>query len=155
MRRKTRIRALPTIGELLVGRFTPCQGLGRHSKSTRCAAASSSEKEKINMPAENAKHVVLLMMENHSFDQMLGCVQSEFPKPQRRDVDSNSPRFNLARAGIRPTLGDAIGLIRKKPSPPRATCCLSRSCRPCHRFCSGLKQPELRHRIVLSRLASV
>jgi phospholipase C len=45
------------------------------------------------------KHVVLLMMENHSFDQMLGCLQSEYPDLDGVDVNSDSPRFNLDLAG--------------------------------------------------------
>jgi phospholipase C len=45
------------------------------------------------------KHVVLLMMENHSFDQMLGCLQSEYPDLDGVDVNSNSPRFNLDLSG--------------------------------------------------------
>jgi len=50
--------------------------------------------------AENAiKHVVLLMMENHSFDQMLGCLKGEYPDLDGVDVTSDSPRFNLDLAG--------------------------------------------------------
>ena len=45
------------------------------------------------------KHVVFLLMENHSFDQMLGCVQSEYPALDGVDVESQSPRFNLDLAG--------------------------------------------------------
>jgi len=45
------------------------------------------------------KHVVILMMENHSFDQMLGCLQSEYPDLDGVDVNSDSPRFNLDLSG--------------------------------------------------------
>jgi phospholipase C len=45
------------------------------------------------------KHVVLLMLENHSFDQMLGCLQSEYPELDGVDVNSNEPRFNLDLSG--------------------------------------------------------
>ena len=52
------------------------------------------------MSAQNViKHVVLLLMENHSFDQRLGCVQSEYPALDGVDVESQSPRFNLDLAG--------------------------------------------------------
>jgi phospholipase C len=52
------------------------------------------------MTAGNAiKHVVLLMMENHSFDQMLGCLQIEYPDLDGVDVNSDSPRFNLDLTG--------------------------------------------------------
>src|SRR5258707_15790500 len=45
------------------------------------------------------KHLVLLMLENHSFDQMLGCLQSEYPELDGVDVNSNEPRFNLDLSG--------------------------------------------------------
>jgi phospholipase C len=52
------------------------------------------------MPADSPiKHVVLLMMENHSFDQMLGCLQSEYPTLDGVDIDSKTPRFNLNTSG--------------------------------------------------------
>jgi phospholipase C len=52
------------------------------------------------MVADDAiRHVVLLMMENHSFDQMLGCLQDEYPDLEGVDVNSPSPRFNLDLAG--------------------------------------------------------
>ncbi len=52
------------------------------------------------MTASNSiKHVILLLMENHSFDQMLGCVQSEYPGLDGVHVNSNSPRFNLDLEG--------------------------------------------------------
>jgi phospholipase C len=45
------------------------------------------------------KHVVLLMMENHSFDQMLGCLQGIYPELEGVDIDATDPRFNLDTAG--------------------------------------------------------
>jgi phospholipase C len=45
------------------------------------------------------KHVVLLMMENHSFDQMLGCLKDDYPDLEGIDVKSSSPRFNLDLEG--------------------------------------------------------
>ena len=52
------------------------------------------------MAADDAiKHVVLLMMENHSFDQMLGCFQEEYPGLDGIDINAQSPRFNLDLAG--------------------------------------------------------
>ena len=37
------------------------------------------------------KHVVLLMLENRSFDQMLGCLQAVFPDLDGVDTSSLSP----------------------------------------------------------------
>jgi phospholipase C len=48
---------------------------------------------------DGIKHVVLLMMENHSFDQMLGCLQGEYPDLDGVDINSSSPRFNLDLSG--------------------------------------------------------
>jgi phospholipase C len=45
------------------------------------------------------KHVVLLMMENHSFDQMLGCLQGIYPDLDGVDVDAAEPRYNLDSRG--------------------------------------------------------
>src|ERR1700721_1854371 len=45
------------------------------------------------------KHVVLLMMENHSFDQMLGCLKDDYPDLEGIDVNSSFPRFNLDLQG--------------------------------------------------------
>src|SRR5436305_9844803 len=52
-------------------------------------------------PAQNdpIKHVVLLLMENHSFDQMLGCLKDDYPDLEGVDVNSPSPRFNLDLQG--------------------------------------------------------
>ena len=43
------------------------------------------------MPADPIKHVVVLMLENHSFDQMLGALKADFP-----DLDGVDPN-NLGR----------------------------------------------------------
>lgn len=43
------------------------------------------------------KHVILLMFENHSFDQMLGCFRSIYP--QLTGVDPAHPRSNRDSAG--------------------------------------------------------
>jgi phospholipase C len=45
------------------------------------------------------KHIVLLMLENHSFDQMLGCFQEIYPELDGLDVDATNPRFNLDTVG--------------------------------------------------------
>lgn len=45
------------------------------------------------------QHVVLLMMENHSFDQMLGCLQEIYPELEGVDINAAEPRFNLDSAG--------------------------------------------------------
>lgn len=47
------------------------------------------------MPSQDAdpiKHVVLLMLENHSFDQMMGCFKEVYP--QMEGVDPAHPRCN-------------------------------------------------------------
>jgi phospholipase C len=49
--------------------------------------------------ADPIKHVVLLMMENHSFDQMIGCLQGEYPDLEGIDINSPSQRFNLDLSG--------------------------------------------------------
>jgi phospholipase C len=49
--------------------------------------------------ADPIKHVVLLMMENHSFDQMIGCLQGEYPNLEGIDINSPAPRFNLDLSG--------------------------------------------------------
>lgn len=46
------------------------------------------------------QHVVLLMMENHSFDQMLGCLQDVYPDLDGVKVDE-AARFNLDLQGNR------------------------------------------------------
>jgi phospholipase C len=56
--------------------------------------------EGLSRTADDAiKHVVLLMMENHSFDQMLGGLQSENPGVDGVDMEADVPRFNLDLAG--------------------------------------------------------
>jgi phospholipase C len=45
------------------------------------------------------KHIVLLLMENHSFDQMLGCLQGIYPELDGVDIDANDPRFNVDASG--------------------------------------------------------
>jgi len=47
------------------------------------------------------KHVVLLMMENHSFDKMLGCLTDVHSGLDGVDLQSASPRYNLDLAGNR------------------------------------------------------
>jgi phospholipase C len=44
------------------------------------------------------KHVVVLMLENHSFDQMLGCCKAIYPHLE--GVDQGSPRSNIGLDGI-------------------------------------------------------
>src|SRR4051794_33299643 len=44
------------------------------------------------MPTDPIKHVVVLMLENHSFDQMLGAFQTVFPGLE--GVDPANPRTN-------------------------------------------------------------
>jgi len=45
------------------------------------------------------KHVVLLIMENHSFDQMLGRLQAIYPELDGVNIDAIDPRFNLDSTG--------------------------------------------------------
>src|SRR5467141_4049386 len=51
------------------------------------------------MNADPIRHVVLLMLENHSFDQMLGSLQSEYPELDGVDIESPSARFNVDQSG--------------------------------------------------------
>jgi len=44
------------------------------------------------------KHVVLLMLENHSFDEMLGCFQEKYPYLEGVNPN-NPPRFNVDSKG--------------------------------------------------------
>jgi len=46
----------------------------------------------MNADADPIKHVVLLMLENHSFDQMLGCLTEKFPELD--GIDKNNLRSN-------------------------------------------------------------
>jgi phospholipase C len=39
--------------------------------------------------ADPIKHVIVLMLENHSFDQMLGCFQGVYPELE--GIDSAKP----------------------------------------------------------------
>lgn len=48
--------------------------------------------------ADPVRHVILLMFENHSFDQMLGCFQSVFPN-EVEGVDLANPRSNKDSSG--------------------------------------------------------
>lgn len=52
------------------------------------------------------KHIVVLMMENHSFDQVLGCMKEVFP--QIEGVDQNKPVEN-------PDCPNAANLVRRAP----------------------------------------
>jgi phospholipase C len=45
------------------------------------------------------KHIILLMMENHSFDQMLGCLHDEYSGLDGVDLDVPTPRYNLDLQG--------------------------------------------------------
>src|SRR5258708_2910385 len=48
--------------------------------------------------SDSIKHVVLLMMENHSFDEMLGCFQEKYPDLEGID-GSKPPRSNTDNSG--------------------------------------------------------
>jgi phospholipase C len=50
------------------------------------------------MPANPIRHVVVLMLENHSFDQMLGSFRSVFPDLE--GVDPASPGSNRDKDGV-------------------------------------------------------
>jgi phospholipase C len=54
--------------------------------------------EDSEMPIDPIKHVVVLMLENHSFDQMLGSFKSVFPDLE--GVNPASPRSNLDKDRI-------------------------------------------------------
>lgn len=49
------------------------------------------------MPSDPINHVVVLMLENHSFDQMLGALRSEFPALE--GVDPGRPGTNRDKDG--------------------------------------------------------
>lgn len=55
--------------------------------------------ERLRPVPDPIKHVVVLMLENHSFDQMLGCFKSLYPDLE--GVDVANPRFNLGLDGTR------------------------------------------------------
>ena len=48
---------------------------------------------------DGIEHVVLLIMENHSFDQMLGALQQRFPDLDGVTPQLASQRFNLTSRG--------------------------------------------------------
>ena len=50
-------------------------------------------------PDDRIQHVVLLMMENHSFDQMLGCLQDVYADLDGVDTSATVPRSNPNLAG--------------------------------------------------------
>lgn len=59
--------------------------------------------------AEAIRHVVVLMLENHSFDQMLGCFKQVYPELE--GVDPGAGRHNQDTAGrIYPRLRRLSGL---------------------------------------------
>lgn len=49
--------------------------------------------------ADPIKHVILLMLENHSFDQMLGSLQGAYDDLDGIDIEAETSRFNLDDAG--------------------------------------------------------
>ena len=49
------------------------------------------------MPADPIKHVIVLMLENHSFDQMLGCMKKVYPNLE--GIDPNNPGANVDANG--------------------------------------------------------
>ena len=49
------------------------------------------------MPDDPIQHVVVLALENHSFDQMLGALKAEFPELE--GVTPQSPNENADRDG--------------------------------------------------------
>lgn len=50
-----------------------------------------------NAPTDPIEHVILLLLENRSFDQMLGCFQAQYPDLE--GVDPAHPRFNVDKNG--------------------------------------------------------
>ncbi len=60
----------------------------------------SNDPQAIKDQNDPIKHVILLLMENRSFDQMLGCFQSVYPELEGIDERENAPRrFNLDDRG--------------------------------------------------------
>jgi phospholipase C len=50
----------------------------------------------VNPPGDPIEHVIVLMLENHSFDQMLGCFKQVYP--QLEGVDPSNPAVNYDTA---------------------------------------------------------
>src|SRR5262245_35021198 len=67
-------------------------------KMTRKSPKKRKARSAAKAPADPIRHVVLLMLENRSFDQMLGDLQSLFPR-ELEGVDRANPRANLDAAG--------------------------------------------------------
>ena len=68
------------------------------------------------MPTDPIKHVVVLMLENHSFDQMLGAFRSEFPDLE--GVDPANPGTNRDKDGQDYSAGgDGSDLRAARPHP--------------------------------------
>ena len=65
--------------------------------------------------ADPIKHVVVLMMENRSFDHMLGCMQSKYPSLEGIP-EAGPPRSNADKAGK--TYPQAPGAARQLASDP-------------------------------------
>ena len=58
-----------------------------------------STTESVSPAQDPIKHVVFLLLENHSFDQMLGCLQSVYPELDGIDDAARSNRGNRDAAG--------------------------------------------------------
>jgi phospholipase C len=58
---------------------------------------------------DEIKHVVVLILENHSFDQMLGCMKAVYPDLE--GIDPANLRSNLDDKGTR--------FFQKKPTSGR------------------------------------
>src|SRR5690349_163928 len=54
-------------------------------------------KVEVKQPVDPIKNVIVLMMENKSYDQMLGCIKHI--KPDSEGIDPQSQNFNLDHQG--------------------------------------------------------
>jgi phospholipase C len=58
------------------------------------------------VPADPIKHVVVLMMENHSFDQLLGCMQQVYPTLE--GIDASNLRSNPDYPAVNNPVSQAV-----------------------------------------------
>src|SRR5262249_34389137 len=78
----------------------------RRACGTVWIAGVASRWEDSEMPTDPIRHVVVLMLENHSFDQMLGAFRSLFPDlegvdPASRGSNGNKDGMTYYHAGRR------------------------------------------------------
>jgi len=73
------------------------------------------------MPDDPIRHVVLLALENHAFDQMLGCFKAIYPELD--GVDPQSPGRNVDDDGRVYVQAETTGTTNAVRPSPRAPKC--------------------------------